>query len=86
MVVANLQYGATKPLCMLLHLWYLFTTKILGKRRSLFWVVSLMIIGSILLAINPSDFFFLEQPLMVGTGFLNQTFQVWWVIYTRRRS
>jgi POT family proton-dependent oligopeptide transporter len=68
---ANLQYGATQAFV------YAFTfiggllaDKILGFRRSLFWGGALMIIGSILLAINPKDFFFLGLSFnIVGTGF-----------------
>lgn len=70
-VIANLQYGATQAFV------YAFTfiggliaDKILGKRRSLFWGGILMIVGSILLAINPKDFFFLGIAFnIVGTGF-----------------
>lgn len=70
-VLANLQYGAIQAFV------YAFTfiggllaDKILGKRRSLFWGGILMIIGSILLAINPKDFFFLGITFnIVGTGF-----------------
>jgi proton-dependent oligopeptide transporter, POT family len=70
-VTANLQYGATQAFV------YAFTfvggllaDKILGKRRSLFWGGILMIVGSILLAINPHDFFFLGIAFnIVGTGF-----------------
>jgi proton-dependent oligopeptide transporter, POT family len=70
-VVANLQYGATQAFV------YAFTfiggllaDKILGKRRSLFWGGILMIVGSLLLAINPKDYFFLGIAFnIVGTGF-----------------
>ena len=59
-VVANLQYGATQAFVYAFtFVGGLFADKILGKRRSLFWGGILMIVGSILLAINPSDFFFL---------------------------
>ncbi len=69
--VANLQYGATQAFV------YAFTfiggllaDKILGKRRSLFWGGILMIVGSLLLAINPKDYFFLGIAFnIVGTGF-----------------
>jgi len=70
-VTANLQYGATQAFV------YAFTfiggllaDKVLGKRRSLFWGGMLMIVGSVLLAINPHDFFFLGISFnIVGTGF-----------------
>jgi POT family proton-dependent oligopeptide transporter len=70
-VTANLQYGATQAFV------YAFTfiggllaDKILGKRRSLFWGGLLMIVGSVLLAINPKDFFFLGIAFnIIGTGF-----------------
>ncbi len=69
--IANLQYGATQAFV------YAFTfiggllaDKILGKRRSLFWGGILMIAGSILLFINPKDFFFIGIAFnIVGTGF-----------------
>ncbi len=70
-VVANLQYGATQAFV------YAFTfvggmlaDKILGYRRSLFWGGLLMIVGSIILAIDPKEFFFLGIGFnIVGTGF-----------------
>jgi POT family proton-dependent oligopeptide transporter len=70
-VLANLQYGATQAFVYAFtFVGGLFADKILGKRRSLFWGGILMIIGSILLAINPSDFFFLGIAFnVVGTGF-----------------
>jgi proton-dependent oligopeptide transporter, POT family len=68
---AGLQYGASQAFV------YAFTfiggliaDKILGKRKSLFWGGLLMIVGSILLAINPKEFFFLGIAFnIVGTGF-----------------
>lgn len=68
---ANLQYGATQA-------WvYAFTfiggmlaDKILGFRRSLFWGGLLMIIGSIILSIDPKAYFFVGIAFnIVGTGF-----------------
>lgn len=48
----------------------LFADKILGFRKSLFWGGSLMIVGSILLSINPHDLFFVGIAFtVVGTGF-----------------
>ncbi len=70
-VVANLQYGATQAFVYAFtFVGGLFADKILGKRRSLFWGGILMIIGSILLAIDPATFFFLGIAFnVVGTGF-----------------
>jgi POT family proton-dependent oligopeptide transporter len=70
-VVANLQYGATQAFVYAFtFVGGLFADKILGKRRSLFWGGILMIIGSVLLAINPNEFFFLGIAFnVVGTGF-----------------
>jgi proton-dependent oligopeptide transporter, POT family len=68
---ANLQYGATQA-------WvYAFTfiggmlaDKILGFRKSLFWGGVLMIVGSLILMIDPHKFFFVGIAfLIVGTGF-----------------
>lgn len=69
--IANLQYGATQAFVYALtFIGGLIADKILGKRRSLFWGGSLMIIGSILLFINPKDFFFIGIAFnIVGTGF-----------------
>lgn len=48
----------------------LFADKILGFRKSLFWGGSLMILGSILLATNPHNLFFIGIAFtVVGTGF-----------------
>ena len=69
--VANLQYGATQA-------WFyaftfiggLFADKILGLRKSLFWGGLLMIIGSIILAFDPINYFFIGIGFtIVGTGF-----------------
>jgi POT family proton-dependent oligopeptide transporter len=69
--VANLQYGATQAFV------YAFTfiggllaDRILGYRKSLFWGGILMIVGSIILAIDPKEFFFLGIAFnIIGTGF-----------------
>jgi POT family proton-dependent oligopeptide transporter len=74
-VEANLQYGATQAFV------YAFTfiggllaDKILGLRKSLFWGGMLMIVGSIILAINPKEFFFLGIGFnIIGTGFFKPT-------------
>ncbi len=68
---AGLQYGASQAFV------YAFTfiggllaDKILGKRKSLFWGGILMIVGSVVLAINPKEFFFIGIAFnIVGTGF-----------------
>lgn len=69
--VSNLQYGAIQAFV------YAFTflggmlaDKILGFRRSLVWGGLLMITGSVILAINPHDFFFIGISFnIIGTGF-----------------
>jgi POT family proton-dependent oligopeptide transporter len=68
---AGLQYGASQAFV------YAFTfiggllaDKVLGKRKSLFWGGILMIIGSIILAVDPKTYFFLGIAFnIVGTGF-----------------
>ncbi len=70
-VEANLQYGASQSFV------YAFTfiggllaDKILGYRRSLYWGGLLMIIGSIVLAMDPKQFFFIGIGFnVVGTAF-----------------
>jgi len=73
--VANLQYGATQAFVYAFtFVGGLFADKILGYRRSLFWGGILMIIGSILLAINPKDYFFFGISFtIIGTGFFKPT-------------
>jgi POT family proton-dependent oligopeptide transporter len=70
-VVANLQYGATQAFVYAFtFVGGLFADKILGYRRSLFWGGILMIIGSVVLAIDPKTFFFIGIGFnIVGTGF-----------------
>jgi POT family proton-dependent oligopeptide transporter len=69
--VANLQYGATQAwVYAFTFIGGLFADKILGLRKSLFWGGILMIIGSIILAIDPVKFFFVGIGFtIVGTGF-----------------
>ncbi len=69
--VANLQYGATQAwVYAFTFIGGLFADKILGFRKSLFWGGLLMITGSIILAIDPKEFFFLGIAFnIVGTGF-----------------
>lgn len=69
--VANLQYGATQAFVYAFtFVGGLFADKILGYRKSLFWGGIMMIIGSIILAIDPKQFFFLGIAFtVIGTGF-----------------
>ena len=68
---ANLQYGATQAwVYAFTFIGGLFADKILGLRRSLFWGGLLMIVGSIILSIDPKNFFFIGIAFtIVGTGF-----------------
>ncbi|MCB9252311.1 MAG: peptide MFS transporter [Flavobacteriales bacterium] len=68
---ANLQYGATQAFVYAFtFVGGLFADKILGFRKSLFWGGILMIAGSIILSINPQEFFFLGISFnIIGTGF-----------------
>ena len=70
-VDANLQYGATQAFVYAFtFVGGLFADKILGFRKSLFWGGLLMIVGSMILATNPHDYFFLGISFtVVGTGF-----------------
>ncbi len=74
-VVANLQYGATQAFVYAFtFVGGLFADKILGYRRSLFWGGLLMIVGSVLLAIDPKVFFFFGISFtIIGTGFFKPT-------------
>lgn len=69
--VANLQYGATQAFVYAFtFIGGLFADKILGYRKSLFWGGMLMIVGSIILALNPEKFFFFGISFtIIGTGF-----------------
>ncbi len=68
---ANLQYGATQAFVYAFtFIGGLFADKILGFRKSLFWGGLLMIVGSLILAADPHQFFFLGISFtVVGTGF-----------------
>lgn len=68
---ANLQYGATQAFVYAFtFVGGIFADKILGFRKSLFWGGLLMIVGSMILAANPHDYFFLGISFtVVGTGF-----------------
>jgi POT family proton-dependent oligopeptide transporter len=69
--VANLQYGATQAFVYAFtFIGGMFADKILGYRKSLFWGGILMIIGSVILAIDPKHFFFIGISFtIIGTGF-----------------
>lgn len=69
--IANLQYGATQAwVYAFTFIGGLFADKILGLRKSLFWGGLLMIVGSIILSIDPKNFFFIGLGFtIVGTGF-----------------
>lgn len=69
--VANLQYGATQAwVYAFTFIGGMFADKILGFRKSLFWGGILMIVGSIILTIDPKVFFFTGISfLIIGTGF-----------------
>jgi proton-dependent oligopeptide transporter, POT family len=68
---ANLQYGATQAwVYAFTFIGGLFADKILGLRKSLFWGGLLMIIGNVILALDPKNFFFIGIGFtIVGTGF-----------------
>ena len=68
---ANLQYGATQAFVYAFtFVGGLFADKILGFRRSLAWGGLLMIIGSLILSVDPKAFFFVGIAFnIVGTGF-----------------
>jgi POT family proton-dependent oligopeptide transporter len=68
---ANLQYGATQAwVYAFTFIGGMFADKILGFKKSLFWGGILMIVGSIILAVDPKSFFFIGIAfLIVGTGF-----------------
>ena len=70
-VDANLQYGASQSFVYAFtFVGGFFADYILGYRRSLFWGGLLMIAGSIILAVDPKQFFFIGIGFnIVGTGF-----------------
>ena len=69
--VANLQYGATQAFVYAFtFIGGLFADKILGYRKSLFWGGILMIVGSLILAFDPKQYFFFGISFtIIGTGF-----------------
>lgn len=69
--VAQEQYGATQAFVYAFtFVGGLFADKILGFRKSLFWGGFLMILGSIILSINPHQYFFMGIAFtIIGTGF-----------------
>src|SRR5690606_18892475 len=68
---AQLLYGATQAFVYAFtFVGGLFADKILGFRKSLFWGGLLMILGSLILAYDPREFFFLGISFtVIGTGF-----------------
>jgi len=68
---ANLKYGAIQAFVYAFtFIGGLFADKILGFKKSLFWGGILMIVGSIILTISPTEFFFLGISFtVIGTGF-----------------
>jgi len=69
--LANLQYGATQAFVYAFtFVGGMFADKILGYRKSLFWGGLLMIVGSVILSIDPNKFFFFGISFtIIGTGF-----------------
>jgi POT family proton-dependent oligopeptide transporter len=74
-VDSNLQYGATQAFVYAFtFIGGIFADKILGFRKSLFWGGLLMILGSVILAIDPKQFFFVGIGFnIIGTGFFKPT-------------
>lgn len=74
-VDSNLQYGATQAFVYAFtFIGGIFADKILGFRKSLFWGGLLMILGSVILAIDPKQFFFIGIGFnIIGTGFFKPT-------------
>ena len=72
---SNLQYGATQAFVYAFtFIGGIFADKILGFRKSLFWGGLLMILGSVILAIDPKQFFFIGIGFnIIGTGFFKPT-------------
>ena len=65
---ANLQYGATQAwVYAFTFIGGLFADKIFGFRKSLFWGGLLMIVGSVILAIHPKEFFFIGVSFTIVT-------------------
>ena len=68
---SNLQYGATQAFVYAFtFIGGFFADKILGFRKSLLFGGLMMILGSLILAMNPKDFFFIGIAFnIIGTGF-----------------
>lgn len=68
---ANLRYGAIQAFVYAFtFVGGLFADKILGFRKSLFWGGLLMIVGSLIIAVSPKEFFYLGICFnIIGTGF-----------------
>ncbi len=68
---ANLQYGAIQAFVYAFtFLGGVFADKILGFQKSLFWGALLMIVGGFVIAIAPTEFFYIGICFnIIGTGF-----------------
>jgi proton-dependent oligopeptide transporter, POT family len=68
---ANLQYGANQAFVYAFtFIGGLFADKILGYRKSLYWGGLLMIVGSLILSLDPKAYFFFGTSfIIIGTGF-----------------
>lgn len=68
---ANLKYGAIQAFVYTMtFVGGFFADKILGFRKSIFWGGALMVTGSFVIAISPSDLFYIGTSIsIVGTGF-----------------
>lgn len=69
--VANLQYGAIQAFVYAFtFIGGLFADKILGFQKSLFWGATLMIVGGFVIAIAPTELFYIGICFnIIGTGF-----------------
>jgi POT family proton-dependent oligopeptide transporter len=69
--VANLQYGAIQAFVYAFtFVGGVFADKILGFQKSLFWGAILMIVGGLVIAASPVDFFYIGTCFfIIGTGF-----------------
>ncbi len=68
---ANLQYGAIQAFVYAFtFVGGVFADKVLGFRKSLFWGALLMIAGGLVIAVSPTEFFYIGTCFfIIGTGF-----------------
>ncbi|MBL7982341.1 MAG: peptide MFS transporter [Flavobacteriales bacterium] len=68
---ANLQYGAIQAFVYAFtFIGGVFADKVLGFQKSLFWGALLMIVGGLVVAISPKEFFYIGICFsIIGTGF-----------------